>query len=225
MYHEVWRIERDFFYDPHVHGLDLAAAEKFYAPFLENIQPRGPELPFHRNARQHEVGHTYSWAAANAGSEASTGGAAGRRLRRLKTAATESPRSTAAKTGTRSSARRSPARRQRQSRESTCWRSTGRELRGADNVYSFFQETAGKQTVLRVGPRPGRQGRARGHRRCPSPSETALRNLDWIEGNRRKVDQAERRQGGLRLPARHRRRRLHQLQPLLTSPRWSKQAR
>ena len=33
MYHEVWRIERDFFYDPHFHGLDLRTAEKFYAPF------------------------------------------------------------------------------------------------------------------------------------------------------------------------------------------------
>ena len=35
IYHEVWRIERDFFYDPHYHGLDLAAAEKAYAPYLE----------------------------------------------------------------------------------------------------------------------------------------------------------------------------------------------
>ncbi len=32
MYHEVWRIERDFFYDPHYHGLDLAAAEKRFRP-------------------------------------------------------------------------------------------------------------------------------------------------------------------------------------------------
>ena len=40
MYHEVWRIERDFLYDPHAHGLDLAAAEKFYAPFLDNISTR-----------------------------------------------------------------------------------------------------------------------------------------------------------------------------------------
>ena len=28
MYREVWRIERDFFYDPHYHGLDLQAAEE-----------------------------------------------------------------------------------------------------------------------------------------------------------------------------------------------------
>ena len=28
MYTEVWRIERDFFYDPHFHGLDIKAAEE-----------------------------------------------------------------------------------------------------------------------------------------------------------------------------------------------------
>ena len=30
MYHEAWRIQRDFFYDPNYHGLDIAAAEKRY---------------------------------------------------------------------------------------------------------------------------------------------------------------------------------------------------
>ncbi len=28
MYHEVWRIERSYFYDPHFHGVDTVAAEK-----------------------------------------------------------------------------------------------------------------------------------------------------------------------------------------------------
>ena len=36
----MWRIQRDFFYDPNAHGLDLAAAEKLYAPFLEGIAGR-----------------------------------------------------------------------------------------------------------------------------------------------------------------------------------------
>ena len=40
IYHEVWRIERDFLYDPHAHGLDLAAAEKLYASFLDGIAGR-----------------------------------------------------------------------------------------------------------------------------------------------------------------------------------------
>ena len=30
MYHEVWRIERDFLYDPNHHGLNIPATEKKY---------------------------------------------------------------------------------------------------------------------------------------------------------------------------------------------------
>ena len=40
MFHEVWRIERDFFYDPHFHGLDLQKAEQAYAPFVAGITSR-----------------------------------------------------------------------------------------------------------------------------------------------------------------------------------------
>src|SRR3569832_922484 len=34
MYNEAWRIERDFFYDPNYHGLDLKATAKKYEPYL-----------------------------------------------------------------------------------------------------------------------------------------------------------------------------------------------
>ena len=40
MFHEVWRIERDFLYDPKAHGLDLAQAEQVYAPFVDGIGGR-----------------------------------------------------------------------------------------------------------------------------------------------------------------------------------------
>ena len=40
MYHEVWRIERDFLYDPHAHGLNLEAAEGFYAPWVDSVSSR-----------------------------------------------------------------------------------------------------------------------------------------------------------------------------------------
>ena len=40
MYHEVWRIERDFLYDPGHHGLDLTAAEKKYASYLTGLGGR-----------------------------------------------------------------------------------------------------------------------------------------------------------------------------------------
>ena len=34
MYHEVWRIERDFLYDPNHHGLNIPATEKKYSAYL-----------------------------------------------------------------------------------------------------------------------------------------------------------------------------------------------
>src|SRR3989442_1487683 len=40
MYHEVWRIQRDFLYDPNHHGLDLAAAERKYAPYVKGVGGR-----------------------------------------------------------------------------------------------------------------------------------------------------------------------------------------
>ncbi len=40
IYNETWRIERDFFYDPHYHGLDLAKVKKKYEPYLDGIASR-----------------------------------------------------------------------------------------------------------------------------------------------------------------------------------------
>src|SRR5262249_17057166 len=40
MYHEAWRIERDFLYDPGFHGLDLKSAEQKYDPYLERLAGR-----------------------------------------------------------------------------------------------------------------------------------------------------------------------------------------
>src|SRR5207245_8881251 len=60
------------------------------------------------------------------------------------------------------------------------------EGKGTDNIYSFVQETAGKQIIIRVGA--GADGKeARDVTVVPIANEGALRNLAWIEGNRRKV--------------------------------------
>jgi tricorn protease len=64
----------------------------------------------------------------------------------------------------------------------------GREVRGTDNVYSFFESTAGKSVVLKVGPDPS-GANAREVTVVPVADEGGLRNLAWIEDNRRKVDQ------------------------------------
>ncbi|HVP45828.1 MAG TPA: PDZ domain-containing protein, partial [Bryobacteraceae bacterium] len=64
----------------------------------------------------------------------------------------------------------------------------GREVRASNNIYSFFEETAGKSVVLRVGPNPDGSG-SREVTVVPVEDEIGLRNLAWIEDNRRKVDQ------------------------------------
>jgi len=55
-------------------------------------------------------------------------------------------------------------------------------------VYSYFEETFGKQVVLKVGPKPDGSG-ARDVTVVPVDDEYALRHFAWVEGNRRKVDE------------------------------------
>jgi tricorn protease len=62
----------------------------------------------------------------------------------------------------------------------------GRELKAGDNLYEFFDGTTGKQTLLRVGANADGKD-ARDVTVVPISDEDGLRNLDWIEGNRRKV--------------------------------------
>ena len=64
----------------------------------------------------------------------------------------------------------------------------GRELHASDNLYEFFDGTAGKQTVLHVGPNPDGKD-ARDVTVVPIGDEDGLRNIDWVESNRRKVDE------------------------------------
>jgi len=40
MYHEVWRIEKSYFYDPNLHGVNVADAEKEYEKYLDSLGSR-----------------------------------------------------------------------------------------------------------------------------------------------------------------------------------------
>ena len=93
----------------------------------------------------------------------------------------------------------------------------GRDVSAAENVYSTFEDTAGKSVVLKVGPSADGTG-SREVTVVPVASEANLRYLAWIEGQPAEGGRDERRQAGVRVPARHGERRLHQLQPLLLRP-------
>jgi tricorn protease len=64
----------------------------------------------------------------------------------------------------------------------------GREVHGSDEIYSFFLERAGKAVQLKVGPDPGGKD-ARTVTVVPIGSEHALRQREWMEANRKKVDE------------------------------------
>jgi len=188
MYHEVWRIERDFLYDPGHHGLDLNAAEKLYAPFLDNINSRDDlNYLFTEMLGNLTLGHVFMSGGDLPEPKKVKGGLLGAdyqiengryRFARVYDGENWNPQLRAPLTqpGVNVVA------------GEYLLAVNGRELRASDNIYSYFEETAGKQVALKVGPNPDGSG-SREVTVVPAENEFALRNLAWIEGNRRRVDE------------------------------------
>jgi tricorn protease len=65
----------------------------------------------------------------------------------------------------------------------------GQDLRPPMNLYSLFENTAGKIIEITIGPNPDGTG-SRAVQVVPIPNENALRNRDWVEGNLKKVEEA-----------------------------------
>lgn len=62
----------------------------------------------------------------------------------------------------------------------------GRDLKGDDEIYRLFENKAGRRVELKVGPKPDGEG-AKTVTVEPIEDEANLRNRDWVEGNLRKV--------------------------------------
>ena len=188
MYEEVWRIERDFFYDPNYHGLDLQAAEKRYEPYLNSIAHRGDlNYLFQEMLGELTVGHLYVSGGDTPNPDRVAGGLLGAdyrienghyRFARVFDGENWNPDLRAPLT--------QPGAEVREGEYLLAV--NGRNLTANDNVYSFFEATANKQVVIRVGPTPDGNG-SREVTVVPVGNENGLRHLAWIEGNRRKVDQ------------------------------------
>ena len=81
MFHEVWRIEREYFYDPHYHGLDLQAAEERYGVYLDGLASRDDlNYLFTEMLGNLTVGHMFLGGGDHSGSEAYSDRAARRGL-------------------------------------------------------------------------------------------------------------------------------------------------
>jgi tricorn protease len=188
MYHDVWRIERDFFYDPGLHGLEWKTSDEKYQPYLDGVASRGDlNYLFEEMLGELTVGHLFVRGGAFPDVKHVKGGLLGAdykiengryRLAKVYSGENWNPQMNAPLTqpGVNVAA------------GEYLLAVNGRDLRPSANLYSFFEETAGKSVVLRVGPNADGSG-SREVTVVPVENETALRNLDWIEGNRRKVDQ------------------------------------
>lgn len=187
MYREVWRIQRDFFYDPNYHGLDIRAAERDYAKYLDGIAHRADlTYLFGDMLGEMSVGHMYIGGGDLPEAPQVRGGLLGAdytiehgryRFARIYDGENWNPQLRAPLTQPGVNVRAGEY----------LLEVNGRNLTAAENIYAFFEATADKAVVIRVGPNPDGTG-SREVTVVPVASETGLRNLAWIEDNRRKVD-------------------------------------
>jgi tricorn protease len=187
IFNETWRIERDFLYDPRAHGLDMLAAKNRFQPYLAGLGSRHDlSLLMEEMLGELCLGHVYV-----------SGG--------------DAPTPPDLKTGLLGADYAIDNDRYKFARiyRGESWNPDlrapllqpgagvaqgeyllavdGKDLKGTDNVYRLFEGTAGKQTVLKVGPNADGT-KSREVTVVPTANERQLRNLAWVDGNRKKVE-------------------------------------
>ena len=189
MYRDAWRIQREMFYDPGLHGVNISDFQAKYRKFLAGLSSRG-DLTYVMQDMMGEVtsGHLFVFAFEQPDVKFVPTGLLGAdyevagnryRFKRIFNGENWNPGLSAPLTqpGVNVSV------------GDYLLAVDGRDVTTTDSVFSFFEAKAAKQVVIRVGPNADGSG-ARDVTVVPLNSEARLRNLAWIEDNRRKVDQA-----------------------------------
>jgi tricorn protease len=188
MYHEVWRIQRDFFYDPNHHGLNLAVAEKKYAPYLKGAGGRADvNHLFEEMLGELTVGHMFINGGDIPEAKHVKGGLLGAdykvengryRFARIYNGENWNPPLRAPLTQPGVDVKVGDY----------LLEVGGREVHAPISVYSYFENTADTQIKIKVGPSADGKD-SREVTVVPIADETGLRYRAWIEDNRRKVDE------------------------------------
>ncbi|MCY7351501.1 MAG: PDZ domain-containing protein [Cytophagaceae bacterium] len=188
MFNEVWRLERDYFYVPNMHGLDWAAIKKKYESFLPHVAHRADlNYLFAELMGEMVVGHNYVRGGDMPEMKSAPVGLLGAdyemangqyRFRTIFNGENFNPDLRAPLTEPGVNVKPGEY----------LLAVNGRPLRSTDNVHSFFENTVGKQVTLTVNSQPNETG-ARQVTVVPIANELSLRRMAWVEGNRRKVDQ------------------------------------
>jgi tricorn protease len=188
VYRETWRIQREYFYDPKMHGNDWQAIYEKYRPLLAYVGHRadlgyliamvGGELT---------VGHSYLIGNGDVpGEDPVAVGLLGAdlavengyyRIKRIYTGENWNPdlRAPLSAPGI------------QVAEGDYLLEVNGRPLAPPTNPYRLFEGTAGRQTLIRVNQSPALEG-SRLVTVIPVASEEGLRTRAWIEENRRLVD-------------------------------------
>jgi tricorn protease len=190
MLRETWRINRDYFYDPHMHGADWDAVWAKYEVFLPHLACRSDLNRLIRwMLSELAVGHSYSGGGDFRDSpKRIPGGLLGAdyaiengryRIKKIYGGLNWNPqlRSPLTEPGV-------------NVREGDYLIAVnGRDLKPPDNLFGFFENTADKIVDITVSANPDGSN-SRNASVVPVPNEYALRNRDWVEGNLKKVDEA-----------------------------------
>ena len=188
LYHEVWRIQRDYFYDPNHHGVDIPAFEKKYAAYLKGVGSRDDlNYLFEEMLGEETVGHMFVAGGDAPPAKQVKGGLLGAdytiengryRFARIFNGENWNPELRAPLTQPGVDVHTGDY----------LLAVNGRDVLPPQEVYSYFENTAGKQIRIKVGANPDGKD-SREVTVVPVASEFPLRNRAWEEDCRRRVDQ------------------------------------
>ncbi len=190
IFDEAWRINRDFFYAPNMHGVDWLAMRAKYSQFLPDLATRDDlNRVIQWMCSELGVGH-HRVGGGDYRTEPTTvpGGLLGAdyavengryRFKKVYGGLNWNPELRAPLTEPGVDVKAGEY----------LLAVNGRDLRVPTNVYSMFENTSGKIVDITVGPNPDGTG-SRTVQVVPIASESALRNRDWVEGNLKKVHEA-----------------------------------
>jgi tricorn protease len=191
MFYEAWRVNRDYFYDPNMHGADWPAMKTKYAAFLPDLACR-TDLNTVIMWMCSELGvghHRITGDGDKLNNPARVpGGLLGAdyiitngryQFKKIYGGLNFNPnlRSPLTEPGVNAKA------------GDYILAVNGKDVSGNDNIDKYFEATAGKITELTIGPNPNYTG-SRTVKVVPVENEAALRNRDWVEGNLKKVTEA-----------------------------------
>lgn len=188
MYHEVWRIERSYFYDPNLHGVNVADAEKEYEKYLDSLSSRNDlNYILHDMLSEMTVGHLRGGGGNIPTAKTVPGGLLGAdfaiengryRIKKIYSGESWNPQlqGPLAAPGL------------NVSEGDYILGIDGEELKATDDIYRLLENTSGKHTLVKIATDASGAG-AREITVIPIANEQQLRHAAWVEDNRRKVDE------------------------------------